>query len=310
MINGTTQLIRRRTAMTPQELLLFVFCLVDDEMKALDLPRRRRRGPDPTLADSEVITIELVGEFWGLDRDRAVVRHFRRYHAAEFPTLATVHRTTFIRQAANLWHVKQQIQRRLAATLTAGTRLWLTDSLPIEACRFARATFCARFAGVADYGYDHVVKRTFYGFRLHLRTSREGVILGYHLAPARVSDRAMLPTWDLPPGTIGLGDRGFWDPALRARLAARGVAFHAPYQHTSKDPDPETSSRLSAIRYRIETVNGQLADRFGIKRTWARDLWHLCHRLIRKVLSHTVMIWVAVRNGLPPLTFDRLLESA
>jgi hypothetical protein len=106
MIDGTTLLITRRTAMTPQDILLHVSCLVDDEMKALDLPRLRRRGPRPALADCEVITVELVGEFWGLQKDRDLFRHFRRYHAAEFPTLARVHRTTFVRQAANLWRVK------------------------------------------------------------------------------------------------------------------------------------------------------------------------------------------------------------
>ena len=106
MIDGTTLSITRRTAMTPQDILLHVFCLVDDEMKALDLPRLRRRGPHPTLSDSEVITIELVGEFWGLGKDRDLVRHFRRYHAAEFPALARVHRTTFARQAANLWRAQ------------------------------------------------------------------------------------------------------------------------------------------------------------------------------------------------------------
>ncbi len=310
MFDGTTLSITRRTAMTPQDILLHVFCLVDDEMKALDLPRLRRRGPQPALADSEVITIELVGEFWGLQKDRDLVRHFRRYHAAEFPALARVHRTTFARQAATLWRLKQLIQERLAAKLAAGTRLWLVDSLPIEACRFARATFCRRFAYVAGYRYDHLMKRTFYGFRLHLRTSREGVILDYELAPARASDRALLPELGPPAGTIGIGDRGFWDPALRDRLAGRGIDFRAPYQHKSKDPDRRGSAKLAAVRYRIETVNGQLTDRYGVKRTWARDLWHLCHRLVRKILSHTAMIWVAVSNGIPPLTFDRLLEAA
>lgn len=296
--------------MTPQELLLVIFCLIDDELTALGLGRLRRRGPAPRLADSEVIAIEIVGEFWGLHADRAIYRHFRRYHLAEFPALARVHRTTFARQAADLWRVKRLIQARLAARLTAGARLWLVDSLPIEACRFARASFCRRFAGVADYGYDHLVKRTFYGFRLHLRAGREGVILAYQLAPARAADRAMLPELDPPPGSVGIGDRGFWDPALRESLAARGVEFHAPYQHKSKDPDRAGSALLSGIRYRIEAVNGQLAERYGIKRTWARDLWHLCHRLVRKILSHTAMVWVAVSRGLPPLSFDRLLEAA
>jgi hypothetical protein len=297
--------------MPPQELLLWVFCLVDDELKALNLGRVRPRGPRATaLADAEVIAIELVGEFWGLDADRALYRHFRAYHAAEFPALVRVHRTTFARQAANLWAVKQALHRRLADRLAAGEPVWLIDSLPVPVCQFARATFCRRFRGEADYGYDHCVKRTFYGFRLHLRASRGGVIRAFDLAPARASDRAMLDELAGPPGTTGIGDRGDWDPARAAALAAAGVRFRAPFQHASKDPDPARSARLSAIRYRLEAVNGQLAERYRVKRTWARDLWHLTGRVVRKVLSHTVMVWVAVENGLGPLAFDGLLPAA
>ena len=73
--------------MSPQELLLHVFCLVDDELQALHLGRLRTRGPRPKLADSEVITMELVGEFWKLHTDQDLFRHFRRYHLAEFPAL-------------------------------------------------------------------------------------------------------------------------------------------------------------------------------------------------------------------------------
>jgi hypothetical protein len=292
--------------MTPQDLLLEVFCLVDDELQALNLGRLRQRGPRPTLADSEVITIELVGEFWKLGTDRDLFRHFRCYHQAEFPALAALDRTTFTRQAANLWRVKQLIQERLAHKLCGGDPVWLVDSLPIDACQFARATFCRRFAGVADYGYCHLRKRTFYGFRLHLRTSRDGVILAYQLAPARASERAVLPELGLLSGTTGIGDRGYWSPALRERLAQGGVTLLAPYYRKSKDPDRRRSARLSAVRYRIETSGGQLAERYGIKRTWAKDLWHLCHRVIRKVLSHTALALINVRAGHSPMQLDKL----
>jgi hypothetical protein len=183
-------------------------------------------------------------------------------------------------------------------------------SFPVPACQFARATFCARFAGEAGYGYDHCVKRTRYGFRVHLRTTRAGVIQAFEVAPARASDKAVLPDLAPPPGTTGIGDRGYYDPKLAAELAAAGVTFLTPYLHKSRDPDPARSARLSAIRYRLETVNGQLADRYHAKRTWARDLWHLTHRVTRKVLSHTAMVWVAVRHGYPPLSFDRLQPAA
>jgi hypothetical protein len=292
--------------MTPQDLLLTVFCLVDDELQALNLGRLRQRGPDPALADSEVLTMELVGEFWKLGTDQDLFRHFRRYHTAEFPALARVHRTTFVRQAANLWRVKQLLHERLARRLAGDDPLWLVDSLPIDACQFARATFCQRFAGQADYGYCHLRKRTFYGFRLHLRVSRDGVLLGYQLASARVSEKAVLPELGLPAGSVGIGDRNYWSPELRERLASGGVTLLAPYYQKSRDPDRHRSAKLSRVRYRIETSNGQLAERYGIKRTWAKDLWHLCHRLIRKILSHTALALLNLGAGHQPMHFDAL----
>jgi hypothetical protein len=294
--------------MTPQDFLLVVFCTIDDQLKALGLGKLRRRGFPPALSDAEVIAIEVAGEAWGLGTDKAIYCHFRRYHAAKFPALARVHRTTFARQSANLWRAKQLLQARLAAALAGDgdDPLWLVDILPIDACQFARATFCRRFRGEADYGDDHLRKRTYNGFRLHLRTTRLGLILGYELAPARLTDAALVPALNPPPGSTGVGDRHYWDPALRERLAAAGVTLKAPYYHKSKDEDPVGSAQLAAVRYRIETVGGQLTERFGIKRTWARDLWHLCHRLIRKILSHTVLMRLTARAKLPPLSFDRL----
>src|SRR3712207_2880727 len=88
-----------------------VFCLIDDRIK--DLGRLRERGPAPTLSDSEVLTIEVVGEFLGLDEDTELFAYFRRHYAHFFPNLRYVHRTTFARQAANLWVAKELLWREL-----------------------------------------------------------------------------------------------------------------------------------------------------------------------------------------------------
>src|SRR5437588_1641022 len=106
--------------MTLDDYMLRVFCLIDDQLTALHLDHVRQRGCAPRLSDSEVLTIELVGEFLGFDRDAQLFWYFRRHHAAAFPRLRQVHRTTFLRQAANLWAVKQRLQRHLAGVLTAG----------------------------------------------------------------------------------------------------------------------------------------------------------------------------------------------
>ena len=99
-----------------ETLIVAVFRLVDDFVRDLCRERRlRQRGLAPVLADSEVLTVETVGEFLGLDTDRGLHAHFRRHFGHLFTGLRTVHRTTFARQAANLWATKHALWRRLAA---------------------------------------------------------------------------------------------------------------------------------------------------------------------------------------------------
>ena len=131
--------------------------------------------------------------------------------------------------------------------------------------------------------------------------------MAFDLAPADVSEPAMVGHLDPPAGSVGVGDRNYWNPDAQQALARRGVRLLAPYRTKSRDPDPRRSSRLGRARWMIETVFGMLAERYHAKRAWARDLWHLCHRLIRKVLSHTLAIWINVTNGRQPLHFDDLV---
>jgi hypothetical protein len=63
------------------------------------------------------------------------------------------------------------------------------------------------------------------------------------------------------------------------------------------------------VRYRIDTVFGQLSERCAVKRVWARVLWHLSNRLLRKVLMHTVSVLLNVEPGYQPLHLAQLVAS-
>ena len=292
--------------MPPQELLLVVFCLVDDELKALG-PRPRRPGPRPRLSDSEVITIELVGELWALADDAAIHRFFRQRHAAEFPALARVDRTRFVRHAADLCWLKRRVQARLAAALARDAAAWLVDSCPLPVCRFGRAGYCRRFRGHAAYGFDPLARKSFYGFRLHLRVSLAGVVLGYELAPANAHEldlaREMAP---VPPG-VGIGDRNYWSPAAQAEFRAAGGALLAPFKQAKHDRDPARAEWLLGLRRRIETVFSHLVEWFDCRRVKVRDLWHLEHRVIRKILALTVAARLGADAGRPLLQLQPLI---
>ncbi len=294
-----------------ESFTIAVLCWVEEGLAALQRDpawsRLRRRGPAPTLADSEVLTMEVVGAFLGLAQDAAIVRYFRHEHPAWFPALARVHRTTFARQAANLWVVKEQVWQRLLAAIAYDPAVSCVDSIPTPVCRFGRAYGCSRFRGEAAFGRDTGSKATFYGFRTHLRICLPGAIAAISLAPANVHDRDLVP--ELVDGAAGqvIGDRNYWDPKLTAELAPAGIALRAPFKKRTGDPDPAGSRRLTQLRWRIETVAAQLVGRYHLKRLWARDAWHLTSRVLRKVLSHTLAVCLCLERGYPPLSFARLL---
>ncbi len=68
--------------------IIAIFCLVDDRLKDR---RIRQRGPSSKLSDSEVLTIEIVGEFLGLDTDKGIHLFFRRHYGEWFPALQREH---------------------------------------------------------------------------------------------------------------------------------------------------------------------------------------------------------------------------
>ncbi len=116
-----------------------IFCTVDDWLRG---QRLRKRGPQPTLSDSEVLTIEMGGAFLGLETDQALFQHFRRYHADCFPALRQMDRTTFVRQSAKLCPIKWRLWQYLLEHLSWDLAVSLADSFPVPVCRFARAPRC------------------------------------------------------------------------------------------------------------------------------------------------------------------------
>jgi len=291
-------------------LIIGTYCVIDDGLKAwLGVRRLRQRGPQPVLADSEVLTMEVVGEYLGWDRDTELYSYFRRHYSHFFPALCRVHRTTFVRQAANLWRAKEYLWQLLLGCIHHDPVFALVDSFPLPVCQFARAPRCERFRGDAAFGKDTVLMQTFYGFRVHVRLSWPGVITRFSVAPANISELAILP--ELTEATYGwlVGDRNYWSPRARSELSERGVQLLAPYRQASADPTPHYSTYLSRLRYRIDTVFGQLTDRYCIKRVWARDWWHLASRLLRKILSHTMMFLLGDQSRTQPLQIATLLSA-
>jgi Transposase DDE domain len=183
----------------------------------------------------------------------------------------------------------------------------ICDSMPLPACLFARAYRCKRFRGEAAFGKDTLLKQTFYGFRVHVRICWPGVITRFSVAPASAHELSIVPELTECTSGVLVGDRNYHSPKTRQELAGMGVELLAPYSSKKRDPHPKRSAFLSRLRYRIDTVFSQLTERYSVKRVWARDLWHLTSRLLRKVLSHTIAFLLNHQMGNSRLQLSKLL---
>lgn len=285
--------------------MITVYCFIDDWLKD---KRIRQRGPQPTLSDSEVLTMEVVGEFLGIDDEVALYRYFRRHWTAWFPHLRVVNRTTYTRQMANLWRVKERLWQAVLQQVTYDPQLAFVDSFPVPVCRFARAYRCRKLRGLAAFGYDELAKQTFYGLRAHVRVCYPGVIVALELTPANVHDTAVVEDLTEQFSGVLLGDRNYWSPKLTAHLRTQDVTLLAPYKSSRRQQQPYPYW-LTNLRRRIETVFGQLVGRFHAKQVWARDVWHLSSRWLRKILSHTFAVYCCQQQELDSaLAFDHLLS--
>jgi len=292
-----------------EEFIIAVYCCVDDLLRNIQKKYPPRgRGFAPSLTDAEVIAMEIVGEFNGIDTDKGIWEYFRHHLFHLFPQLKN--RTTFTRQASNLWMYKQEVQKSLAWRLGGfSDSIHLIDGIPIPLCCITRAPRCANFSASTDYGYCAAKDTFYYGFRGHLVINSFGVITGKTVTTGNGSEREAL--WETGSGIEGLliGDKGYISEELKHQLADVGINLQTALRKNMKDKRPQDFVNfLMRIRRLIETVIRQLQERFNIEKVWARDTWHLTNRFNRKILAHTVCLWLN-RHSHYPLQFERLLSQ-
>ena len=274
------------------------------EMKMKNL---RQRGFAPKLTDAELITMEIVGEFLEKDTDTKIWRYFKNHWHNWFPNLGS--RTNFVKQSANLWCVKKELQHKLAEKMGAiSDNIHITDGFPMPVCEFARANQSSCFQGEASYSYCASKKQNYYGFEGYIMINMDGIIADYTFAAANIDERDVL--FDMTSEIKGLviADKGFIDAKKKEELITQQIDLQTPLRKNMTDKRPkEFVHQLMKTRRLVETVIGQLAERFNIERIRVRDTFHLISRFVRKILSHTCAAFFNRILGKPILHFQDLV---
>ena len=296
--------------MSVEDFIITVYCLIDELLKKQENTQKiRKRGFRPALSDSEMITMEIISEFLGIDTDKGAWEYFCNHWRFLFPAIGS--RANFAKQAANLWIIKQSIQKQLATELGAlHDSLHLADGFPMPVCHFRRANFSQIFSGEAAYGYCASKGETYYGFKGNLLINSEGIITAITVTKANIDERESL--WDLVDGIQGMiiTDKGLIGVDYKNELQQfTGINLQTAVRSNMEEKRSKKFIKwLVSTRRLVETVIGQLTDRFQIEKIRARKLWYLTNRVARKVLSHTICAYINKKIGNPPLQFELLVK--
>ena len=285
--------------------IISAYCLVVEIMQIIEKTHKfRTKGFPPKLTDAEVITIEICGEFFKLHEDTEIYNYFRRHYVHYFPNLPE--RTTFVRQSANLWQAKLLCQSLLVRMADQQhDQIQSIDTMPLPVCTYTRGGFRdKRFPTVAEFGHCAAKKMDYYGFKLGLRISKIGMITHFPLLSARTHDVHHLGS--LIEGFAGTvpADKGFIDEYQQSLWQETQLTQVVTPTRKNMEASPEQVKLVRRTKYwrkLVETVNSQLTERLNITKIKVKDLWHYQNRIFRKIMSHTVAVFLNMQIGNKPL---------
>jgi len=295
--------------MLVDDFIIAVYCLIEKKYKNIvNQNPLRKRGPQPALSDTEVLTMLVVGEYLGLGSDKKIWGYFKRHWHHFFPNIGC--RTSFVRQGANLFGVLNQMQFQLCESFS-DTDLFLCDGFPIPVCNINRYKRSSPFFGEGAIGYCAAKDEKYFGFKGHLIITTKGTAASFAIAPANIDERDVLP--GLAEGLNGdlIAEKGLIRPELTLELANQGLRLHTPLRKNIKDGRPESFvNQLMNVRRKVETAIGQLVERFQIQAIRAKDMWHLMTKALRKVVTHGICFIINQDiNPDNPLQLENILTN-
>ena len=154
-------------------------------------PWRPATGTAPRLGDAELVTLAVMQALAGFTSEARWLRHARAHLRHLFPYLPQQPGyNKRLRAAATL--IRHCI-RVLAADASVWTDdVWVVDSTPVECGRSRETARRSDLTGWAQFGYCASHSRWFWGLRLHLVCTLQGLPVAFALAGAKADEREVL----------------------------------------------------------------------------------------------------------------------
>ena len=271
-------------------LLTELYVAIDDHV----VMPRGGRGRQPLLSDSELITLAVAQVLLGYHCERRWIRylHSSAEWRAMFPYL--------LQQPGYHKRLKDARPLLCKAILTLAAccpswfdDLWMTDATPVP-CGMSRETVKrSELAGHAGYGYCASHSRWYWGLKLYLVCSGEGMPIMWCLANPKLGEREVLAALLhrnhhlIRDGQILLADKGFAGKEFKHLTEAMGLRLLRP----DRTDETYRNGNLGGVRQWIESVNQTLKGQLDLEHHGGRTPAGVLTRIAQRLLALAAGIW-------------------
>lgn len=266
------------------EQTVAMYCFIDDFLRLTrpQAPHRRH------LSDAELLTTALLGaRFFG--GNLAAARRYMQQHWG----MKALDKSGFTRQLHRLHDTLKYLFFALGQHLKQlNTQArYVIDSFPVAVCDNVRIKRCHLLTGEAYRGYSASKRRYFYGFKVQLLMTHDGLPVELYLHAGSEADitglRALAP--QLPAGSVLYADAAYTDYVLEDEWRElEQVDLAADRRANSKRPhEPWQNFLIQHFRKGVETTISQITERFP-KSIHAVTAQGFALKLLLFVFTHTL----------------------
>ena len=273
-------------------LLTALYVLIDDHVIP---PHQRRTGRPKQLSDAELVCLAVAQVLLGARSEHHWLRLCSGRLGHLFPYLPKqpgYHKR--VKAAAPLICRTTMYLAGLCPTI--GDQLRLLDATPVP-CGTSRQTVQrSELAGWASYGYCAAHSRWYWGLKLYLLTTAEGMPVAWCLADPKLGEREVAAELlaqardqqALRAGMVELADKGLAGREMERYAADQvGVLLVRP----DRRDEPRRFGTLAGVRQWIESVHDTLKGQLDLEEHGARTPAGVYARVAQRLLALAAAIW-------------------
>ena len=183
-----------------------IYCFMDDYLQAIGHQQDVRRQ----VNDAQVLTVAVLSAQYFYGNQYSAFQYVRQHHG-----MAKLHKSDYNRHLHRLSHTLVSIFIALGRTLKQlNTKSrYLIDSFPVAGpvCKYIRISRCKLLQDEAYRGYNASKRQYFYGFKVEVITTEDGVPVDYYITVGFIHDNTALQAMDidLPQGSELYADSAY-----------------------------------------------------------------------------------------------------